>query len=428
MRCGLSRPASPGEGDVTTHIGIRDELLSAQTVRALGSAPYGGADIGECLAAAGRAHGTDLASWHDAWTAAATAARELAEQELAAGRDESARLAFWRASTYFRIAGVMLMAPQVDPRLVRSNVRQADAFRRGAALLAEPPELVQIPYDGTTLPGYFFRAAGGDAGPRATVILLGGYDSTAEEMYFFSGAAALARGYHVLAFDGPGQGAALLQQDLVMRPDWEAVTTPVVDYLLTRPEVDAGRIALIGLSLGAFLAPRAASAEHRLAACIADCGSFDLYATALERLPGPLAGGLADAAAGRPSRRATLLRRLLETLERRPTAGWSLRRGQLVHGVSGPMEYLLAMREYSLAGRAGRITCPTFVANAEGDDISASAPRLVAALTCEKEFVTFTAAEGAGDHCEAGARTLFNARALGWLDHVMQPRLAAQAR
>ena len=410
-----------------TSIGIRDELLSAQTLRAMGSAPYGGADIGECLAAARRAGGPNLARWHDSWTAAASAAHELAGQELAAGRDESARLAFWRASSYFRTAGCMLMAAPAEARLVASNTRQADAFRQGAALLAQPPELVQIPYAGTALPGYFFRAAGGPA-PRATVILVGGYDGTAEELYFSSGAAALARGYHVLAFDGPGQGAALLQQGLVMRPDWDAVITPVVDYLLARPEVDAARIALMGLSLGGYLAPRAASAEHRIAACIADCGSFDLYAAAVERLPGPLAGGLADAAAGQPSRRATVLRRLLEILEGRPTAGWALRRGQLVHGVRGPVEYLLSLRDYSLAGRAGSITCPTFVANAEGDAISASAPRLAAALTCEKEFVTFTAAEGAGDHCEAGARTLFNARALGWLDGILRPGPVAASR
>ena len=57
-----------------TRIGIRDELLSAQTLRAMGSAPYGGADIGECLAAARRAGGADPARWHDAWTAAARAA------------------------------------------------------------------------------------------------------------------------------------------------------------------------------------------------------------------------------------------------------------------------------------------------------------------------------------------------------------------
>ena len=62
-----------------------------------------------------------------------------------------------------------------------------------------------IPYAGTTLPGYFFRA-GPEPDPRPTVILTGGYDGTAEELYFSNGAAALARGYNVLAFDGPGQG------------------------------------------------------------------------------------------------------------------------------------------------------------------------------------------------------------------------------
>jgi hypothetical protein len=36
--------------------------------------------------------------------------------------------------------------------------------------------------------------------------------------------------------------------------------------------------------------------------------------------------------------------------------------------------------------------------------------------------VTFTAAEGAGDHCEAGARTLFHARMFAWLDQILHPR------
>ena len=76
-------------------------------------------------------------------------------------------------------------------------------------------------------------------------------------------------------------------------------------------------------------------------------------------------------------------------------------------------------KPYSLRGLAERITCPTFVCNAENDPIGATAPDLVAALTCPHEFVTFTAAEGAGDHCEAGARLLYDARSLGWLDGVL---------
>jgi alpha-beta hydrolase superfamily lysophospholipase len=406
-----------------THFAVADGLLDAQTLRAAGTAPYGGADVGECRAAAAAVRGTDLASWHAAWTSAGQAALALAQAEQAAGRLESARLAFFRASSYFRTAGVMLLGAPLDPRLADSYARQASAFRSGAALLTPPPEILQIPYEGTTLPGYFFRA-GPDPAPRATVILTGGYDGTAEELYFANGAAALARGYHVLAFDGPGQGAALVRQGLVLRPDWEAVITPVVDYLLTRPDVDPDRVALIGLSLGAHLAPRAASAEHRLAACIADCGAYDLFAAAVARIPGVLAGGITG---GQPLA-AAVLGRLLQALAGRPTAGWALRRGQLVHGAASPLDYLLALRPYSLAGRAAAITCPVLVCDAEGDDISASAPQLAAALTGEKEYIHFTAAEGAGDHCEAGARTLYHARSFGWLDQLLRPGVPARPR
>jgi alpha-beta hydrolase superfamily lysophospholipase len=341
---------------------------------------------------------------------------QLAERENGAGRQESARLAFWRASSYFRTAGVMLMGTPLDQRLMESNLRQTEAFRRGAALLPHPPEQLEIPYEGTTLPGYLFRVDD-DPTPRPLVILLGGYDSTAEELYFANGAAALARGYHVLAFDGPGQGSALVQRGLVLRPDYERVVTPVLDFALARPGIDGDRVALVGLSLGAHLAPRAVSREHRIAACIADCGAFDMFDSALARMPGPLATGFAE---GRV-RSVAVVRAILTRLAPRPTAGWALRRGQLVHGVADPLAYLNELRQYSLKGYAEQITCPTFVCNAEGDEISASAPQLFTALRCPKMLVTFTTADGAGDHCESGARTLYHARSFGWLDGILQP-------
>jgi hypothetical protein len=397
-----------------TRLGLKDDLLDAQALRALGAAPYEGSDVGEVLHAVASVRGTDLGSWHAAWTAQADRVLELADAELAAGRAESARRAVFRACTYDRTAGGMLMGTPVGPRLVASYRRQTESFRRGAALLPMPPELVAIPYEGTTLPGYFLRATD-DPSPRRTVILVNGYDGTAEELYFWSGAAALARGYHVLMFDGPGQGSVLLEQGLVMRHDWEAVVTPAVDHLLQRPEVDGSQLVLIGLSLGGHLAPRAASYEHRLAACIADCGSFDMSTAATERIPGPLRDGLDDPG----GIRGRALRGILGRVAASPTRGWAVRRGMMVHGVDSPADYVRALRDYTLAGHADKISCPTLVCNAEGDDISASAPQLVAALTCPHDFITFTAADGADDHCEVGARQLYHARTFGWLDDVL---------
>src|SRR3712207_6143485 len=148
--------------------------------------------------------------------------------------------------------------------------------------MTSPVEPVEIPFEGTTLPGYFCRVDDSDR-PRPTLICTNGYDSTIYELYL-DFAAALRRGYNLLLYDGPGQGRPLIKQGLVMRPDWENVVRPVVDYALTRPEVDAEKLVIMGISLGGYLAPRAASAEHRLAACIADPGLWDMLEAMKARL------------------------------------------------------------------------------------------------------------------------------------------------
>ena len=388
-------------------LALDDPLLDGQVLRLVGSAVHGGADVQEVLTAAATVKADDLGTWYDAFNALAERTLALAD----GADDRSARQAELRAANYFRAAGSMLMGVPLDPRLVESNRRSRAAFARALARMPGA-EAVSIPFEGTTLPGYFFPA-GPQPGP--TLILTSGYDSSAEELYHFGADSALERGYHVLAFDGPGQGAALLQQGLLLRPDWENVVTPVVDYALTRPEVDPGRIGLVGLSLGAHLAPRAASGEHRLAALVADCGTFDMFESFLSRLPEDLREPFT---AGDPDVRAQV-GEMLDRMAEAPTTGWSLRRGLLVHGARTPLEYILMTQDYSLRGRAGRISCPTFVCNAENDPIGATAPELVAALTVPHEFVTFTAADGAGDHCESGARLLYDARMYTWLAGVL---------
>ena len=99
--------------------------------------------------------------------------------------------------------------------------------------------------------------------PRPTLIAHGGFDSTLEELYTSAVAPAIERGYNCLTFEGPGQGGVIRKQKIPFRPDWEKVVTPVVDYALTNraKEIDPNRIALMGISMGGYLAARAASSS-----------------------------------------------------------------------------------------------------------------------------------------------------------------------
>ncbi len=221
-------------------------------------------------------------------------------------------------------------------------------------------------------------------------------------MYFAVAFAVARAGFHCLFFDGPGQGELLIEQGIPMRPDWETVIRPVVDFAMTLPGVDRARIALSGWSLGGYLALRGASGEPRLAACIADPGLRAVMPPEmLTRMgvdpadPGP---ALEQAAAASPRMHRALAQR-----------------GLWVHGVRSFAEYAAAAAAMTLEGRVGRIACPTLLTTAEDDPLSKGAAALLAELGCPKTLLSFTAAEGAGDHCEIGNRALANMRMLDWL-------------
>ena len=394
---------------------FKDSLFEAQWLRTASHSSSGGAEIGECFAAARQIREPDPESWFTAWSRLGESVLTEAETSRTKGHGVSALSAYLRASNYFRAAYTFLIGAPVEPRVVDTYRRHRAAFESAAVLMRPPVERIAIPYAGTSLHGYLFRAAG-DHAPRPTLIVNGGYDSTAEESYFFSGAAAVARGYTCIVFDGPGQGAARIEDGLVSRPDWEAVIGPVVDFAVARPEVDASKIALMGISFGGYLAPRAASGEPRLAACIADPGEFSLLEEFKSRMPALIAREIPD---GKPAVLA-LLNLILSRRMRHTTAGWGLRRGLWVHGVKSPLEYVKLTQDYTLEGRVEHIRCPTLICSAENDDIGVTARKLYDALSCEKSFIAFTAPEGAGEHCEVGARSLFNQRAFDWLGAVLR--------
>jgi alpha-beta hydrolase superfamily lysophospholipase len=191
----------------------------------------------------------------------------MATEASEAGDIVTARYAHLRASEYHRQSYYFLRGDLDDARLQQGYAAQVAAFRWGVSLLAHPAEAVQIPYRDTHLGGYLFRPD--DSGERRpTIVIPAGYDSTAESL--FGVPDAIERGFNVLTYEGPGQGGVLYRQRLYFSPDTESVVTPVVDWLVGRPEVGPAQIVLIGRSFGGYIAARAAAFEHRIAAMVLD--------------------------------------------------------------------------------------------------------------------------------------------------------------
>jgi alpha-beta hydrolase superfamily lysophospholipase len=305
----------------------------------------------------------------------------------------------------------------VDPRLLASFGKQISAFNEGLALFDPPVVPVRIPLDGQPMPAYFVSALGHANEVRPLMILTNGYDATLTDMYFASAVAASQRGYHCLFFDGPGQGAMLFEHDVHMRPDWENVIAPVVDFALQLPDVDPKRMALMGWSFGGYLAPRAVSGESRIAACIADPGLFgapEQFRPMLQRLGAPPEalrdfGKIDD----------VILDKLEQAQQQDRHLYWSItQRALWVHGVASLREYLTEIQSYTLTGRVESIACPTLVTVAENDPLAATSQELFEALRCPKTLISFTAAEGAGSHVETFNRSLLNSRVYDWLDET----------
>ncbi|GAB3788793.1 alpha/beta hydrolase [Spirosoma horti] len=392
---------------------FNDPMFDGQLMRAVNHVYHNGADVGECLMTASRIREKDTESWYHEWTATAERMDQQAQISEQAGHWVSAREAYLKASNYYRTAYIFLIGLLTDPRVKAAYQKQRDTFRQAMRYSPYAVDEIAIPYEQTAMRGYFFKPDQSET-RRPTLIMTGGYDGTAEELYFLSGEAALRRGYNCLLYDGPGQGDMLIEQGIPLRPDWENVVTPVVDYLTTRSDVDQACIAQLGISLGGYLAPRALTQEHRISALIADPAQFDLYDAVTRRMP-PFLLKLIQSESRFNNRIAQMiLKRVLQN----PLKGWALRRGLAVHQAASVRDYINLAKTFSYKPTVAAIRCPTLVCAAENDDIASFARDVYEGLRCPKTFVFFGHDEGAGEHCEGGNRSLFNQRAFDWLDAV----------
>ena len=205
--------------------------------------------------------------WCSAWSAVAAEHEQLGRDALAEGRTISAGEHLSQAAVYFHFAK-FLFVNDLD-QMRAAHERAVRCLDDALPYLDPPGRRVEIPFEGSRIVGVLRQPAG--PGPHPVMIMIPGLDSAKEELRSTEDL-FLERGIATFSVDGPGQGEA--EYDLPIRGDWEVPGAAIIDHLITEPGLDPDRIGVWGVSLGGYYAPRVASGDERVKACIALAGPY----------------------------------------------------------------------------------------------------------------------------------------------------------
>ena len=241
-----------------------------------------------------------LEQWNDwarEWSAVGAEHEALATEAAALEQWVTAGEAWLRAAVLYHFAKYLYFDHPAEYRAAHEATQRA--YRAAMPHLAWPVERIEVPYAGTVLPCTLRRPHGADRPPL--VLLSHGLDATKEEYHVF-GEAFLRRGMATLGFDGPGQGEAGFHLKIELA--YEKVVGAILDHLASRPDLDLGRVGIVGVSLGGYYAPRVAAFEPRIGAIATVGGPYDFgdcwdHLPPLSRLALQHNSGAADADATR---------------------------------------------------------------------------------------------------------------------------------
>jgi hypothetical protein len=242
------------------------------------AARWGAADLETIEATLGRLRHGDRDSWLVEWT---TVAGALWAQPLGGGHHAGgAATGYLSAASYYAAALGLMEGTDGSVNEDRLRQRQRECWDLAADSLNA--ERLAIPFERTELPGYFFS---GGNGRRPLILIDHGGRVATSDAWIRGGAAARARGFHWLTFDGPGRQVARRNHNLTLRPDWEVVVDAVVTFALARSDVDRSRVALVGADHAGLGIARALISEHRCAAAALLPGIVDASRPLVAELP-----------------------------------------------------------------------------------------------------------------------------------------------
>lgn len=365
----------------------------------LGSTVNHGAEIGEAFYAASQIQDGDAASWQDEWYGLARRVEDRGKESLARGHKISGRDQLQRAAYYYRFSLISILPG--DPRL-KERALKCRALMKQAGTLFEPVlEYIEIPFENTVLPGYF-RSAKRGKGASKTLIMIGGGETFAEDLFFYIAPQAFERGYNFMTVDLPGQGL-LPFEGHVFRADMNVPMRVVVDYALSRSDVDPERLAAYGISGGGGFVPQAAVHDSRIRAIAMSSAVVDAHAL-FAVMPVTLA-------------------------TQEEIASWTSFHGNVVKAINWrwgvpvdkPAGLIRANRGFSFD--PANVTVPALLIVGEGEYASDETRRQQ--LFCMenlpnpmKKLVITPSKEGASNHCIMENRSIVGQVLFDWLDEV----------
>jgi pimeloyl-ACP methyl ester carboxylesterase len=327
-------------------------------------------------------------NWHKEW------------RGLAARAESEGRL--MHAAYYHRMSEFFL--PDGRPEKPKAYQDFRRCFYQTAG--GEPFEHFEVPYQGAHLPAMRLRAAH----EKGVILLHGGYDSFMEEFYL-QVKNMVEKGYTFVVFEGPGQGRTL-QDGLKMTPEWEKPVSAVLDFFKLQA------VTLVGISLGGYLALRAAAFEPRIQHVVAYDVVYDAFTCFTDHMPEPVRSRFRQMVkAGQRQE----INGIAESLRAKDDLlDWALTHGMYITGTSDPFAYFKGWTAFSTEGFSRLITQDVLVLAGENDHLVPldmyykQKEALVNARSVRGRI--FTASEGGDQHCQVGNLDLAWQEILDWLN------------
>jgi len=368
---------------------------SAAFINMMGSAAYGGSEIGELHKIGTLLKGKgaeDDAAWFDACLKVADGVRGYAEKFESGGHRFSAAHAYLRACNYYQMAE-RFRTPK-DEKALTAFRTGVNCFHKHAKLTDVNIDIVEIPYEGKSLPGYFVHAQNPKSKRAPCVVFFDGLDITKEIQFVRGVTDLIKRGISCLVMDGPGTGEAIRFRQMYLRHDYEVAGSACLDWLEKRDDVDAQKIGIVAISLGGYYSPRCAAMDHRFAACIAWGAQWDYHATWKKRIDAQFKTSLSV-----PGHHIN----------------WIL-------GVDTLDQALKTLEPYKLDGVMQKMRCPFLLVHGAEDEqipLADAQKQFDACGSKDKTFRVYTAEEGGSQHCQRDYLTLVVADMWNWFDEKL---------